>query len=87
MTDGSTIVNAMASQAVAMAPATTLTRRPTITDVVSKVRLLFRTRPYLPPMALPVSHPQTDADVIADLARMTLRLPLLGQAFRNHGRM
>jgi hypothetical protein len=86
MTDGSTLVNAMASQAVAMTPATTLTHRPTTTDVISKVRLLFRPRPYLPPMAILVNHPQTDAAIIADLAHMTLR-QLLDRAFRSHSRM
>jgi hypothetical protein len=80
MTGASTVVNAGANQA----GVTTPTRRPTSTDSDSKARLLFRTNPCPPPMALLATHPLIGVAIIAALARMTLHHQVLDRARRSH---
>jgi hypothetical protein len=75
MMGASTAEDGRPSPAVAMTPATTLTRRPTDPDIGSKVRRLFRTRPYPRPTALLVIHPPIGDAIIVGLALMNRRLP------------
>jgi hypothetical protein len=79
----STVVNAVANQAVAMTLATTLIQRQTSTDVDSKASLLFRASHFLPPTAVLAKDPPTGVDIIGVPVHTTRRYQPQDLALRN----
>jgi len=66
-----------------MTPVTTLIQRQTSTDVDSKVSLLFRASPFLPPTAVLVKHPPIGVDIIGVPVHTTRHHRLLDLALRS----